>query len=221
MTTISTRNLDGLPSVDDLKKLLQSLATLDAIITLDDGDAIYSYQSRWGKNQQVAQMDNGSGDDFHACFNSHGCFLKGFAHESAMSPYQFSPQRIWPGILENVPPAFESALTEPAFCMPEITFAIWRLNDGNHWQCGAVEYPDDAYGDGSEEMLSILDGNPDSYIDWAADYFEIEVNPESVRHVYLQQPLDDDIVKSLNADATMGELHDCLAQIGYPGINTG
>lgn len=221
MSTISTKNLCGLPSVDGLSQLLQSLATLDAIISLDDGGAYYSYQSRWAKNQQVGQMHNGSGDDFHAYFNRHGCFLKGFAHESTMSPYQFNPRRIWPGILDKVPPAFDSALSEPAFSMPETTFAIWRLNDDDGWQCGDIEYPNDgAFGDGSEEMLSILDGDPDSYVGWATEYFETDISVDSVQHIYLQRPLDNDFVKSLNPEATVGKLHNCLVQIGYPGISS-
>ena len=221
MSSISTQNLDGLPSVDALNRLLQSMATLDAIITLDDGGAYYSYQSRWAKNQQVGQMHNGSGDDFHAYFNRHGCFLKGFAHESVMSPYHFNPRKVWPGILDDVPSTFDSALKEPAFSISETTFAIWRLNEDNEWHCGNIEYPDDAYGDGSNDILSILDGAPESYLEWATDYYEIDISAEAVQHIYSQLPVNNDIVKSLNPDASLGQLHNCLVQIGYPGIVAG
>lgn len=221
MPKISTRNLTDLPSVDTLNKLLQAMATLDTILSLDNGGAYYSWQSRWGKKQQVAQMHDGSGDSFHAYFNSHGCLLKGFAHESTMSPYQFAPPRLWPGILENVPSVFDAALKEPSFLMSDTTFAIWRLNGDDKWQCGTIEYPDHPYADGSEEMLSILDGRPESYVDWASEYFETDVTPEAVEHIYSLKPLDNEVVQSLNPDATMGKLHNCFVEIGYPGVSPG
>ena len=105
--------------------------------------------------------------------------------------------------------------------MSDTTFAIWRLNDDDKWHCGKVKYPDHPYADGSEEMLSILDGRPHSYIEWATDYYETDINPETVNHIYSLQPLNNDVVKSLNPDATMGKLHNCFVQIGYPGANTG
>lgn len=190
-------------------------------MTMDDGGAYYYFQSRWAKNQQVGQMTDGSGDEFHAYFNRHGCFLKGFAHESTMSPYHFDPRTVWPGVLDNVPSVFDSALTEPAFSMTDATFAIWRLNDDDAWQCGSIDYPDHPYGDGSEELLSILDGQPDSYVNWSQDYYETNVDAGSVQHRYSQMPLNNDIVKSLNPDATIGKLNNCLVQIGYPGVNAG
>jgi len=220
MHSISTQNLAMLPTVDRLKRLLQSLATLDAIITLDDG-GYYDFRSRWARNQQIGIMDDGSGDTFFAYFNTHGCFLKGFAHESIMSPYQHDPPKLWPGLLDDVPAVFDSALNEPAFMMSDTTFAIWRLNGDSEWQTGRVDRPANKYGDGSEEMLSILDADPTSYIEWAAEYYEMEIDPEPVHHIYEQLPLSSHVVSTLNPGATIGNLQNALVRIGYPGISPG
>ena len=216
MKSIATQNLTLLPEVEELRRLLQSLATLDAIMTLDNGGGYYYFDCRWAKNQQVGQMTDGSGDDFHAYFNRHGCFLKGFAHESTMSPYQHNPKSVWPGVLEDVPPVFDSALNEPAFSMEDTTYAIWRQNADNQWSCGNIEFPEHPYRDGSEEMLSILDGQPNSYVEWATEYYETEIETQPVEHIYQHLPANNDIVKSLNPDATLGKLNNRFVQIGYP-----
>ena len=184
-------------------------------MSLDNGGAYYSFQSRWGRNQQVGQMHDGSGDEFHAYFNSHGCFLKGFAHESEMTPYRENPPKLWPGILDDVPREFNAALREPAFSMGDTTFAIWRLNDDDRWSRGEIEFPNSPYGDGSEELLSILDGNPASYCEWAEEYYETTVNADAVRHIYRGEPLTSEIVESLNSEASLGRLHNCFVEIDY------
>jgi hypothetical protein len=218
MASISTRDLCQLPPVDDLRRLLQSLATLDTILTLDSGGGYYSFQSRWGRNQQLGVMDNGSGDQFHAYFSRYGCFLKGFAHESSMTPYRVSPPMLWPGILDSVPGEFKAALNEPAFDLEATTFAIWRLCSDSEWHCGKIQFPTDPYGDGSEDLLAHLDGTPATYVAWATDYYEREINCAVVEHVYQQLPLTNDVIRCLNPDASVGRLHNGFVQIGYPGF---
>jgi hypothetical protein len=218
MASISTRDLSHLPPVDHLWRLLQSLATLDTILTGDSGGGYYSFQSRWGRNQQLGVMDNGSGDQFHAYFNCHGCFLKGFAHESSMTPYRVSPPSLWPGLLDGVPAEFDAALNEPAFDLQATTFAIWRLYSDSEWQCGKIRFPDDPYGYGSGDLLVHLDGAPTTYVAWAIDYYERDIDPAVVEHVYQQLPLTNDVVRRLNPDASVGKLHNGFVQIGYPGF---
>ena len=70
-------------------------------------------------------------------------------------------------------------------------------------------------------MLSILNGNPSSYVEWASEYYEMEIDSNSVQHIYAQLPLSIEVVNSLNPDATIGKLHNCLVGIGYPGIDAG
>ena len=98
--------LSILPDVESLKKLSQSLAMLDAILSPDWEDRYYSFNSKWGKNEMTASMTDGSGDDYFILFNSQGAIIKGFAHESSMSPFVNEPIKVWKGILDNVPNDF-------------------------------------------------------------------------------------------------------------------
>ncbi|VEL96903.1 hypothetical protein ALT761_01896 [Alteromonas sp. 76-1] len=87
LDAISTKNLNSMPEVLALKKLLQSLAMLDAIMSPEWDERFYSFNSNWGDNEQMGSMKNGCGDDFFVLFNQDGCFVKGFDHESAMSSW--------------------------------------------------------------------------------------------------------------------------------------
>lgn len=85
---ISTQKLSQIPNVGNLKKLLQSLATLDLIMCSEWEYRYYSFNNHWSSDEQMGSVRNGFGDSFFALFNEYGCFFKGFAHESPMSPWQ-------------------------------------------------------------------------------------------------------------------------------------
>lgn len=160
---ISTGDLSRLPNVAELRKLLQSMAMLDAILSPEWDSRYYSFNAHWAPDEQMGSMRNGCGDEFFALFNAAGCFLKGFAHEAAMSPYALDPPRMWPGVLEGVPEEFAACLHEPAFGLEDTTFCIWRRYGDTGWQHGPVELPAGADPDGSADLLAPLDGRPESF----------------------------------------------------------
>src|SRR5579883_2038417 len=130
---ISTRDLSLLPDVDRLRSTLQSMAMLDAILSRDWWLRYYSFDFPRTIDEQMAEMKNGSGDEFYALFRPAGCLIKGFAHESAMAPYRHKPPAAWPGVLNAVPPEFADCLTDPVFRSrwwrfePGVaTFCVWR-----------------------------------------------------------------------------------------------
>lgn len=216
---ISTRDLALLPDVDGLRRTLQSMAMLDGILCPRWEFRYYSFNAMWASGEQMGSMRNGSGDDFYAHFSTAGCWLKGFAHEYPLSPYRDDgTKRVWPGILDAVPEDFTACLREPAFDVENVTFCIWRRHDDGAWRVGPVPFPPDHPDpDGSEELLSPLDGRPESYRAWASDYYDREVEEAAVRHVYHHQPLTADVVDRLNPDLTLADLANDIAEIGYPG----
>ena len=110
--------LATLPDIENLRRLTQSLAMLDAIMSPDWEYRYYSFNSKWDEGEMMASMRNGSGDGYFILFNSHGAIMKGFDHESAMSPWSAEEEKLWPGIFEDVPDEFQSFLSEPAFLHP-------------------------------------------------------------------------------------------------------
>ncbi len=213
---VQKQKLASLPDAESLKRLSQSLAMLDAILSPDWESRYYSFNSKWSKGEMMASMRDGSGDDYFVLFNSHGAIIKGFAHESPMSPFGDEPPKVWRGVLDSVPSEFQGFLTEPAFEIEATSFCIWRRYSDSFWQVGDIVYPEGDDPDGSEDLLSILDGKPETYQNFAADYFEEDIPLAAVQHIYAHKLLTDGIISELNAEVSKAELRDDIEEIGYP-----
>ena len=163
----------------------------------------------------MASMRNGAGDEYFILFNAAGAIIKGFDHESAMSPYAGESGKVWKGVLEEVPDEFHSFLTEPAFSIEDTTFCIWRKYTDSAWQVGEIDYPEDEEADGSEYFLSILNGDPHVYKEFAEEYYEQNIDISAIEHIYKHQPLTEEFLASLNKDIGLDDLHDDREEIGY------
>jgi len=224
---ISTQDLSQMPGVDGLRRLLQSMAMLDAILCREWQFRLYSFDSRWAQGEQMGSMRNGHGDDFFALFDANGCFFKGFAHEAPMTPYRSDPKRLWPGLIESVPKEFAACLRQPAFNIDDTTFCIWRRYEDSSWQRGTIDFPPGRDPDGSAYLLSPLDGKPKTYRDWAEGHYNKPfLTVEVVRHIYEHRPLTDGLVAALTPDLVLeddenphlgaADLEDEMTEIGYP-----
>jgi len=216
MSSISTQNPTSIPSINDLKMLLKSLAVLDAIVSPEWDYRYYSYNSHWGKNEQMGSMRNGCGDEYFVLFNQHGCFIKGFAHDSAMSSWCTDEQKPREGLLEGLPKEFKKAAEEPAFSMDNISFCLWRTFQDTEWQIGKFEFEDDEDPDGSEFLLELFDRKPSSYQEFANDYYELKLGLPMIENIYKHRPITVECAKNLNSEVDFDLLSKDLIEIGYP-----
>lgn len=213
----STRDLTLFPSPNILKRRLQALAMLDAILEEEWQYRYYSFNAKWSADTQMGSMRNGGGDDFYAWFGVAGCFLRGFDHESPMSPWAGEGQKVWPGVLDSVPAAFDEALNEPAFHMQDTTFCIWRSHSDQAWTAGAIEFPADSDDpDGSVWMLTPLDGDPATYQEFAEEYYERDVAMQAVAHVFEHAPISQALLTLLGSQRTLEDVLKDAEEIGYP-----
>jgi hypothetical protein len=214
---ISARDLSKLPGVPALRRLMRSLAALDAVMSAEGQYRYFSFNAHWTKGEQMGSMQNGSGDHLIALFSAAGCWVKGLTHESPMSPYGTVPPRVLLGVLDAVPAEFAACLTEPAFDVDATTFCIWRRTRGRRWYRGSVAFPKGHCDpDGSAELLAYYDGRPQTYRAWAEYYFERPVPLAAVRSVYRHEPLDQATVDLLNKGVKLADGRKDLAEIGYP-----
>ena len=214
---ISTRNLEQMPQVPQLKRLWHSLAMLDAILEPQWELRYHSFDALWAKGQQTAWMRDGSGDNYVILFDVDGrTFLKGFAHKCAMSPYRCDPPTLWPGVMDDLPDNFAEFRSEPAFAIADATFCLWHASEEDAWQRGAIEFPDEKDPDGSGDLLAILDGEPETYHQWAQGYYERELNLSAIERVYRHHPLTDELIFSLNEEADSADVAEEATTIGYP-----
>ena len=165
-----------LPEVEVVRAWSQSLAVLDAILSPRRDFRYFTFDALWKDEEELASMHNGSCDEYSIVFAPEGAFIRGFYHESEMSPFGQRPPTVWPGVVDQVPPELQRFVTEPSFSnnsVPLATVCLWRLGDDNKWRHGDVTLPTgEEDPDGADWLFGQLDGRPESYRDYALEYFE-------------------------------------------------
>ncbi|QNR83030.1 hypothetical protein H9N25_13695 [Pedobacter riviphilus] len=206
---ISTKNLSLLPDRTSLENICKAISVLDAIICQEWQYRYYSFYSNWGPDEQCLQMRNGSGEEIHILFLPNGCAINGTALD-----YK---QQDKTKLTANLPAIFnEFVFGEPVASLGT-TFCIWTTEPKN-WQVGQLENIEDHSG----EMLSIFDGDPQTYVDWATDYFEGSYKAsgiplETASKIYSGQTLTKEMVLSIVEELEDWEqLETDLKEISYP-----
>ncbi|VEH26122.1 Uncharacterised protein [Cellulomonas fimi] len=178
----------------------------------------FSFDSHWAPDEDMASMRNGSGDEWSIVFASAGVFVRGFDHESDMSPY-VNNGRLWPGLVESVPAVFADHVTEPAFSDGATllaTVCLWRQTEDDGWHAGDIAFPSGDDPDGANWLFAMLvDYSPEAYERFVEDYYESQVDSSAVRAVFALEPLTQELVQRLNPETDMAALADDLDQIGY------
>jgi hypothetical protein len=211
--------LAALPTIDRTRELTRALAVLDTMMSEEWDSRYFSFDPAWSEGEQMGSMRNGSGDDWYCWFGAAGAAIVGFDHESDMSPYHEDPPELWPGLIEPVPEAFrEPVLEEAAFEISDSTFVIWRESGDDSWYAADIDLPDGEDPDGAEALLEplVADDPVQWYVDFAADYYEEEVDAEAVAAIFRGEPLTAALVTRLNPDRDAAAALAEAADMGYP-----
>lgn len=215
----------ALPGIGELSDHCRGLAMLEAVLSPEWEDRYYSFDARWSENEQMASMRDGQGDEYAIVFSSAGAYIRGFAHESPMSPWASmdADPEPWPGVLDSVPEVFRPHVEESAFSdedgVPVITACLWREAADTAWRAGTIDFPEwgDGEPDGSDTVFELLvDRSAEAYAAWASNYYETPVDVEAVRHVLALRPLTPEVVSALNPSADPAALAEDAEEIGYP-----
>lgn len=204
----------GLPEPAELRAYLRALALLDATIGDEPQFRCYSFDPDWGPGEEAALMDNGSGDDFSVLFTPAGVLIRGFDHESPMSPYGKDDEEVWPGVIDDVPSALRPLLDEPAFSdeglgFPRVTACIWRETGDTAWRTGSAIALPPGYeqDDGSDHLFHLLvNRSPEALQEYFEDDCDRPVPLDAVRHVLAGHPLTLDVAAALNPAAHADDL---------------
>ncbi|WP_329129558.1 hypothetical protein OG552_03760 [Streptomyces sp. NBC_01476] len=210
-----------LPEIAELRDHCRSLAMLEAILSPDWESRYHSFAARWSESEEMASMRNGSGAEYSIVFSSAGAYIRGFDHESAMSPY--AEDGPWPGVLDEVPEVFRGYVEEPAFTdedgMPVVTACLWREAKDDAWRAGTIDFPEVSSGDpdGSGYLFQLLtDRSAEAFQQFAEDYYEVPVDLAAIRHILALGPLTDEVVAAVNPHVALAELAEDITEIGYP-----
>jgi hypothetical protein len=204
---ISTQHYPRLPGRRRLKEICKGIAVLDAILAEDWADRYYSYNSKWSDAEELGSMRDGQGDELLILFRPDGCVINGMAHD--YHPKDKSR------LTQGLPKMYEEFMYGEPVHSIGTTFCIWTDKE-ELWRIGT---PAD-FDDGSEELLGIFDGDPQGYIDWAGEYYEVAVN-EDFRNVasavYEGKPLTRAMALAINPEIEHWQpLRNDMEEIGYP-----
>jgi len=167
------------------------------------------FTPHWKKELDLAEINDGSGNNLFIVFSSHGVIMKGFDHESEMSPYAREDFSIWPGIYDSTPLSLSQLLDDESLEKSVVTFCIWRESTDNEWKVGNVVFPE-GKDDGSEELLELICPNPKEYKKWADEYFEADISLEIITKVYDSEFPNNDEIMILNSECNLEEIKDEL-----------
>ncbi|MEA5362279.1 hypothetical protein VA596_22270 [Amycolatopsis sp., V23-08] len=209
-----------LPAIPDLRALCRALAALDVLLSPDSDDRYHLYDTAWAPGEELASMRDGAGNEYSVVFTAAGAYIRGFDHESPMSPYATNDEEPWPGVLDDVPDVFRKCVAEPAFSdeygTPYVTVCLWREHSDTAWRHGTIAFPGKG-DDGADWLFALLtERTPEAFREWAQDYYETPVDLDAVRHLYAGQPLTADVVTALNPATTLAAVADGVAATGYP-----
>lgn len=158
-------------SPDQLQKAWRCAAECDSSITSKDWLRAFWYEPNWTEGVAMAKYDNGAGDNVVAFFKEDGrTVIKGFDHESEVSPHAREEYGIWPGIYDAMPSNLLSLVSDEAAEYEDVTFCCWS-EDGKSWKTGKTVIPEDI-DDGSAWLLDMIQMNAEQFIEWARSYYE-------------------------------------------------
>lgn len=80
------------------------------------------------------------------------------------------------------------------------------------WQTGATDLSG-LHSDGAGLLTVLCDGTSESYRAFAADYYEVELDPAATSHVYAGLPLTDHIVGLLNPEVGLADVSEEITAI--------
>lgn len=208
-----------LPDIPNLVRVCKAIAMLDAILCEEWEHRYYSFDSHWNKDdpcEMMASMRDGSGDHYYIWFMRQGAAIKGFAQDSLLNPDNNDGEP-YPEVFANFPDELSYFLKEAAFLISDTTYCFWRRQIDSAWNSGDIAFPQNAGADpdGSRTMLKILDGRPETYVEYASEYFELEIAEEDVNHVYQLKPLNPELLIRLHCQRKLDQLAEDIKEIGY------
>jgi hypothetical protein len=229
----------ALPDIATLRDRCRGLAMLGAMcdelpasaypVLGKAPDGFHTFEPQRRPGEDIALWGNGAGDYYSIVFAGAGAFVRGFDHESPLSPWRCQPHSLWPGLVDGLPEPFSRYLTDPEFATdPELeyttepvleaTVCLWRPTGSDRWHTGNVEYPAEQtfVNDGEEFFEGLVRYSPQAAAEEAEEYYERELDLDVIEHVYALKPLTEAVVRKISPNLSMSEVRELVTLIGYP-----
>lgn len=205
---ITTKDFKLLPNKNSLQHICKAISVLDAIICQEWEYRYYLYNSKWAEDEEYFGMRDGAGDLMDILFLENHCVISGFAHE-----FQYNQKS---DLTKNLPEIYNQFIFDEPVATNGTTFCLWT-NETKNWEVGEIK----DFNDNSEDLLAIFDGNPQTYINWASEYFdesykETGIPLKTVTEIYQGKTLTKEMVLSIVDEIEDWELlEEDLKEINY------
>lgn len=204
---IVSRRIHEIPQQQDLFRRLLAYAKIDRIMNPDPDDCmvrVYHYDKEWVPGGHFFKIDDSGGDHYYALFSSDGCIVKGFDHESDLSPWNREEGEKLPDIVAKhdfyagAPARLSMLLDDPALEKHLTTFCVWQTPGDSDWRFAGSEFPAD-WNDGINTFLYYIQ-ELDGYKEWFGDYYGQEPDMNAIRSIFEGKPVTAKRVRSLNPE---------------------
>ena len=202
MERFTSKTIEGFYTIEELRKTLLILARLNVILCDDDWLRYHKYNCGWSEKEELAEIDDGSGNNMFILFSENGCVVKGFDHESPISPHAQDVYKVWDGMYEGLPNHFDELISDESIEKEDVTFCFWREYGDSVWSKGEVEFPK-GEDDGSGFLLGTIHPNAEKFKDWAEEYYEVDIPLGPLSEVYRNEPITEEIILKINPDGDL------------------
>jgi hypothetical protein len=207
-----TALLESLPFPELMERRLRTFTMVDAIVNPEFRS--FEWHPKWGRGQRMGAFKDGCGNFFFAWFCKAGAVIRGFDHESVMSPFQEDPPVEWPGLFDGLPKSLASAKREPAFMLEELTFACWANGREGDWVASrSVKFPRrNADADGSGVLLKCFQPN---FARWASEYYGERVHAASLSAIWNEEPITGAMLEAMNPEHDLATVKEEAKLCGF------
>ncbi len=195
----SIQNINDLPSIEEVKRVSQGLALIDAILMPEWEYRYFSFNCNWDGNrgEMMASMRDGSGSEYFINFTKHGVAGKVLFNGQLPDASAF---------LSHVPDSFSDFKVELAFNLTNATFFFWRERDSCVWESSPNHLT-------CHPLLGFLIGGFKNYFDWAEGYYEKSIDHDVLKDVFTSLTVNDYQLSILNPDLSLEDLEKDLKEI--------
>lgn len=213
----STGRLDLVASPEALLSACRALSVIEAAWEDDPRVRWHVIEAGETDGDWVCRVSDGSGNEGLWWFGPEGTVLRGFDHESEMSPWAQEPMGLWPGLEDGLPDELRRAPALILAGVESVTFLIWRAASATGWSIGPVEIPEglNADPDGSQYLL-LPTSSPAEMTAFLGEYYERDVPSGVVDQLLAGTPLDDRLFDLIESDRNYADVIAEAHRIGYP-----
>ena len=214
---VSSGIVSALPAPVELERRCQALAVLEAILCPHPRWRSYFFDAAFRPGERVARMEAATGDGWLIWFSPQGVVIRGFDHESRVSPWGREPVEPWPGLFDGLPDKLQHGPRLEVEEVESVTFCLWWDLQAPGWRDGLVIRPGAQYQDldGSEWLLAEL-VSPAAYQDHAEEVYERLVPLEVVERIYAHEPLTERLIRAVDPDADATVVLTTARAVGFP-----